>query len=344
MGKKFKNKDIALRLGVSGTLVSLVLNNKADQQGIKKDTQEKVLTMAKKMGFFDNVYDRKEVMPIEEKPGIICMIITPANDTFIHQITPYLQKAFSSIGIGFSIIIKDNDDQRYFRMLSSFKRFYSGLILYGESADDETLRILRSNEYPFVILEKQIKSLRLNMVASDSLAGANIAVNYIEKLGYKNILIITDKNSSQYNSVSINDLFDSIKNKQNINRPVLIEIDDPSDRNDIEFQKIESLLRPPFRADVIITMNANIVYNLMPYLRRKKIRIPQDIALLSMEEGIGFDSLLTPVTSIRKQLSGISIKVANILWSEIKNAGKGKFKRQVNIAPELVIRDSCGSM
>ena len=43
MGKKFKNKDLAARLGVSGTLVSLVLNNKADQQGIRKDTQEKVL-------------------------------------------------------------------------------------------------------------------------------------------------------------------------------------------------------------------------------------------------------------------------------------------------------------
>jgi len=33
MGKKIKNKDIAARLGLSGTLVSLVLNNKADQHG-----------------------------------------------------------------------------------------------------------------------------------------------------------------------------------------------------------------------------------------------------------------------------------------------------------------------
>lgn len=36
MAKKFKNKDLAAKLGVSGTLVSLVLNNKADQHGIKK--------------------------------------------------------------------------------------------------------------------------------------------------------------------------------------------------------------------------------------------------------------------------------------------------------------------
>ena len=52
MGKKFRNKDLAARLGVSGTLVSLVLNNKADQQGIRKDTQEKVLQPCKANGLF----------------------------------------------------------------------------------------------------------------------------------------------------------------------------------------------------------------------------------------------------------------------------------------------------
>jgi LacI family transcriptional regulator len=53
MGKKVKNKDLAERLGVSSTLVSLVLNNKADQHGIRKDTQEKVLALARQMGYFD---------------------------------------------------------------------------------------------------------------------------------------------------------------------------------------------------------------------------------------------------------------------------------------------------
>ena len=59
MGKKFRNKDLAARLGVSGTLVSLVLNNKADQQGIRKETQEKVLSLARQMGYFESLH-RKE--------------------------------------------------------------------------------------------------------------------------------------------------------------------------------------------------------------------------------------------------------------------------------------------
>jgi hypothetical protein len=39
----------------------------------------------------------------------------------------------------------------------------------------------------------------------------------------------------------------------------------------------------------------------------------------------------------------MSLKVANIVWSEVKNQGKSKYKRQVNMVPELVVRSSCGS-
>src|SRR5665647_124750 len=152
MGKKFKNKDLAGRLGVSATLVSLVLNNKADQQGIRKDTQEKVLNLAKQMGYFESMYEKDETSPVEEKPGVFGMIVPSLNDPFVIQITPYLQKAFLNIGVGFSIVTKDPDDQRYDRLISAFKKFYSGLILFGDAADENTIRALRTSDYPFVCL------------------------------------------------------------------------------------------------------------------------------------------------------------------------------------------------
>jgi DNA-binding LacI/PurR family transcriptional regulator len=82
----------------------------------------------------------------------------------------------------------------------------------------------------------------------------------------------------------------------------------------------------------------------MTALRKKKIRVPQDIAMISMEEGIGFDLMCSPVTCLRKHLTGIALKVANMIWAEVKNSGKSKYKRQVNITPELVVRNSCGTI
>lgn len=344
MGKKFRNKDLATRLGVSGTLVSLVLNNKADQQGIRKETQEKVLSLARQMGYFESLADKNETSPVEEKPGVLGMLVPSLNDPFVIQIAPYLQKAFSSIGVGFSIITKDPDDVRYDRLIGAFKKFYSGLILLGDVADDNTIRSLRSNDYPFILLEHNSKTLRLNTVCTDSASGANLVVNHINKLGYKNILIITDHKSFNHYNQDIQDTLNAISQKESMNKPVVIEIDKQSNGDELNAFQIEKFLRPPYRADVMIIMTANLVYPVLKYLRGKNLRIPQDMALISMEEGIGFDLMYSPVTCLRKPLANLSVKVVNMIWSEVRNSGKGKFKRQVSLTPELVIRSSCGNI
>ena len=344
MGKKFKNKDLANRLGVSSTLVSLVLNNKADQHGIRKDTQERVLSLARQMGFFDMQEEKDKIAPVEEKPGIIGMIVPSLNDPFIYEIAPYLQKAFSSIGIGFSIITKDPDDQRYNRLIGAFRKFYSGLILVGEAADDFTIRTLRSSDYPIVLLEKNLSSLRLNTVTTDISAGVSLMTNHIEKLGYTNVLILTSQKTSGTDTPVINTLKDMLGKKQGMNKPLVEEIRIPLNSEDFDSSFLEKHLRPPYRIDMLVVLHAELVYPVMTALQKKKIRVPQDIAMVSMEEGIGFDLLHSPVTSLKKPLSGMALKTANMIWTEVKNAGKGKYKRQVNITPELVVRKSCGSL
>ena len=344
MGKKVKNKDLAERLSVSSTLVSLVLNNKADQHGIRKDTQERVLALARQMGYFDLQKEHQEISPVEEKPGVIGMIVPSLHDPFIYEITPFLQKAFASIGVGFSIMTKDPDDGRYNRLVGAFRKFYSGLILVGEAADDYTIRALRSSAYPFVMLEKSVKILRLNTVCTDIAEGSQRVIDHIEKLGYKNILIVTDRNSFSRDTPVIEILKDTIAKKDGMNKPAVVEFDHHINGNDRELGQIEKFMRPPYRAEIMIIMHAELVYRVMELLSKKKIRVPQDIALISMEEGIGFDLLFSPVTCLRRPLTGMALKVANMIWSEVKNSGKGKYKRQVNITPELVVRNSCGTI
>ena len=342
--KKFKNKDLAAKLGVSGTLVSLVLNNKADQHGIRKDTQEKVLALARQMGFFSSQEEKGVVPPTDEKPGIIGMIVPSLSDTFVQGITPYLQKAFFSIGLGFSIITKDPDDQRYDRMILSFKKFFSGLILVGEAADDQTIRVLRATDYPFILLEKPLKSGKLNVVNTDMPAGVQLVSDHINNLGYKNIIIASDRKSARSDSPAVDKLVSTLGRMQQINKPVVIELERSLTDSEIDFSQIEHFLRPPFRADIILVLHSDLVYPLMSMLKKKKLRVPQDIALISMEDGVGFDLMFTPVTSLKTPFPGLSIKAANMIWSEVKNAGKGKFKRQVNIAPNLIVRNSCGTI
>ncbi len=344
MSKKFKNKDLAARLGVSGTLVSLVLNNKADHHGISKETQEKVLMMARQMGYFNLMAEKNTVSPAEATPGVIGMVVSTACDYFVASITPYLEKAFAGIGLGFSIITKDPDDQRFNRLIVSFRKFYSGMILVGDTADDSTIRALRSDEYPFMLLENDNMQGRINSVNTDTRAGARIISEHIHKLGYKNILIVTDKSLVKSTRHVTGEMEDELAQLKEINKPVTIELERSATDEGFNFLQFETFLRPPFRADLVIIMQSSLVYPVMRLLRKRKLRIPQDIALISAEEGAGFDLMYSPVTCLRKPLPAMAVKVANMVWSEIKNSGKGKFKRQVSSVPDLVVRSSCGTL
>jgi LacI family transcriptional regulator len=344
MGKKIKNKDIASRLGVSSTLVSLVLNNKADQHGIRKETQERVLSVARQMGYFDSASEAGEVLPVEEKPGVIGMIVPSMTDPFIFEITPYLQKAFASIGIGFSMVSKDPDDARFNRLVGAFKKFYSGLILVGDAADDYTVRSLRSTDYPFVLLEKTTRKLRLNTVSTDMVAGTQLMADHIAKMGYRNILIVSASERVKSDSGLIDSFKEAIKGKPEINKPLLTGITKKLGGDEMDFSQIEHYFRPPYRTDVLVVVHSEDVYPIMTALQKHKIRIPQDVALVSLEEGLGFDLIHPSVTALRKPLAAMALKVANMVWSEVKNAGKGKYRRQVNMVPELVVGNSCGSM
>ena len=343
MGKKLKNKDIAARLGLSGTLVSLVLNNKADQHGIKKETQERVLAVARQMGYFNTLTEKGETVSVEEKPGVIGMIVPHMNDPFIYEITPYLQKAFSSIGLGFSVFTRDPDDMRFSRLTGSLKKFFSGMILVGDAADDTLVRSLNRDEYPVVLLEKTVKRMRLNTVCTDRLSGANIMTEHLLGLGYKNLLIISGDRTAASDKEMLDELKTATKKNKGFSEVQFALINMPKAGDKFDFAQIEGYLRPPHSVEVIILINSEMVFPLFIALQAKNIRVPQDLALVSMEDGIGFDLLTTPITRLRRPLANMSLKVANIIWSEVKNQGKSKYKRQVNLSPELVIRSSCGS-
>ena len=195
-----------------------------------------------------------------------------------------------------------------------------------------------------MLLENNRSSLRLNTVTTDTSAGAALMAGHIEKLGYKNVLILTGQKTSGSDASLISVLTELLSKQEGMNKPLTEEIRMPLNSEDFESSFLEKYLRPPYRIDIIVMLHSELVYPVMTALQKKKIRVPQDLALVSMEEGIGFDLLHSPVTSLKKPLSGMALKAANMIWAEVKNAGRGKYKRQVNIAPELVVRKSCGTL
>ncbi len=343
MSKKVRIKDIAERLGLSSTLVSLVLNNKANQQGIKTQTQEKVIAMAHSMGYFeagDSLYKPDSHVL---SPGIVGMIVSSLKDPFIIEMSEHLRRAFASIGFGFSILTLDNDDARYSKIVSSIKRMFSAVVLTGDSADEEIVRSLKASSFPFLILEKADVNLRSNEVVSDYRAGAIKLIMHLSDLGYKKYTVIRTSSKSLY----LDDKLKAVK-------AGLIEYVDESSYNECRLEvditnsinddDLIPFLNSPLRTEVFIVSEAVLVYPVLQCLEQLKVRIPGDIALVSLEGGPAFNLLSTPLTYLNRDIPSMASKVVSMLWSEIKNRGKSKYKRTASLTPDLVIGRSCGKL
>ena len=69
--KKKSLSDIAKALGVSKTLVSLVLNGRGDEMNINKETQKKVIDLAQKVNYKPNMVARGLRLGASKTIGLI---------------------------------------------------------------------------------------------------------------------------------------------------------------------------------------------------------------------------------------------------------------------------------
>lgn len=343
MAKKVKVKDIASKLGLSSTLVSLVLNGKADQQGIKRETQEKVLAAALKMGYFEKI-EEPEKSRRETSNGMIGFVAPSISDPFVIDIEPYLSKAMASIGVGITTIITDPYDRRLEKVISGLRKIYSGLILTGDIADENIVRLLRQSGYPFVVLEKSVKDLRTNMISTDCEAGIEMMCDHISRLGYKSITLVYSGKASTNVKEHVSCFIRTIA-KLCPDAAIHEALLNPSLGTNYDcMEELGSYLRPPISTRLLVIAEANLVYPVMRALSASRVRVPADVALVSLEEGKGFDVMNSSVTRLRKRLPDIASKTARMVWTEVKNSGNSKFRRSVKVAPELVLGNSCGTL
>ncbi|HUS86838.1 MAG TPA: LacI family DNA-binding transcriptional regulator [Bacteroidales bacterium] len=344
MAKKIKVKDIAARVGLSSTLVSLVLNNKADQHGIKRQTQEKVLETAVRMGYFKQSGEPPDQKTDNNKTGLIGMVVPNINDPFTINITPYLSKALGSIGVGLATIALNPNEKKFEKLVMGLRKLFTGLILTGDAADESTIRSLRNANYPFIILEKSIRSIRMNLVRSDCEAGAKMLCDHISKLGYKNFTIISSDRSQSIvreNISCFTEILREVCDSSEINEAILPK---RAGSSYIYTDELGPYLRPPISTELLIVSEANLMMPVIKTLEHGKIRVPGDVAIVALEDSPDFDMLHTTITRLRRKLPEIATKTARMIWTEVKNSGRSKFKRTVTITPELVVGKSCGTI
>ena len=93
---KVSLKDIANSLGVSTTLVSLVLNNKGEVHGISKETQAKVIAKAKELNYMPSFMARGLRTGRSFTIGVV---VSDISNPFYSRMVRYMEDEASKMAI-----------------------------------------------------------------------------------------------------------------------------------------------------------------------------------------------------------------------------------------------------
>lgn len=339
--KKVSLADVAKSLGVSKTLVSLVLNGKGDEKGINKDTQQRVRDKVKELNYKPNQFARGLRVG---KSNTIGLVVADISNSFYAKMCRSIEDHCTEHGYNLMICSSDENPEKESELIGMLiDRQVDGLIISTTQKNNSDIKLLKKNDFPFVLIDRNVESIDTNYVVVDNVEGAKQVVNHLLKLGNERIghLTITPAHIS-----TIKERVEGYKqalrdNNISVNNKLIREVSFDNLKADVEKQ-LKELLAPPHKVTSLFVANNNIAVACLECLNEMGLRIPQDIALVSFDDIEAFNLCYPPITAIAQPIEEMGKNAVNIILSALKEENPPKKSKQLSLKTDLIIRKSCG--
>lgn len=338
--KKVSLQDIAKSLDVSTALVSFVLNNRGDEKGIKKDTQQRVIDKAKELNYKPNHIARGLRLGKSETLGLI---VADISNKFYAKIAKRIEEVASKYNYNLIICSSDENPDKEIKLIEMLReRQVDGLIISTTQKNPALFLHLKKEKFPFVLIDRQFNKLKTNYVGVENYKGAYEATNMLINSGYKRIAFF-NISPTFLSSVKEreNGYKDALKdNGIRVKSQFIKEIDFENIKKQV-YQELTVLTQSPFNVEALLTVNNNIAVAALECIKELNIKIPNDLALVSFDEIELFRFCSPAITSIAQPVSDIGEEAVNILLDTINAKQSGLFI-QKKLPVQIIIRESCG--
>lgn len=335
--KRASLKDIAEALNVSKTLVSLVLNNKADQWGISEETQKKVFKKARELNYHPNQMARGLRTG---KSNIIGLVVADISNPFYAKISRTIEREVTKHGYQLLVCSSDEVEDKEYKLIELLKdrQRVEGLIVATTQKSNDQFQQLKKEQFPMVFIDRKPDDMSCNYVGVDNYKGAFNMVEHMIKLGFKKIGLInvspTYISTLQERVDGYKDALKKYKLKDTVRAVSYQDIENTTE------EAVRSLVRPNPGIDALFTVNNYVAVNCLQAIHKMDLRIPQDLALTCFDDLDAFKFSQPPLTTIAQPLEKIGDEAVKLL---VKQLNGKKSTPQTRILPtKLVIRKSCG--
>lgn len=328
--EKVTIKDIAREAGVSITTVSRVLNNK--EEGMSKETREKVLRVIEKVNYQPNQLARSLVTKRSKMLGLIVPNIS--NPFFPELCRGAEDEANKS---NYSLIICNSDDQsekeeNYLRLLK--EQQVDGILLSSKDQLSQTSKIqLQDSKTPFIIFDRGEESNQHPGVFLDNEKGGYLAGQHLIQLGHTQIACLTGP-------TNINNSQKRLAGFQRALKEASIELPESfiltGDFQMDTAYRIAKEFLPNNTVTAIFASNDLMACGIYQAAHEIGIQIPEQLSIIGFDDIPLITALIPKLTTVRQNTYEMGRKAIELLINEIEH----KPSEGVIFEPTLVVRES----
>ncbi|MCX7680985.1 MAG: substrate-binding domain-containing protein [Anaerolineae bacterium] len=327
--------DVARRAGVSPATVSRVLQGATN---VHPETRARVEQAIAELGYVPSAVARG----LRSKRTRSLALIVP---DITNPFWPTVVRGVEDIAHehDYSVLLGNTDEnpikqKRYLDFLLSQQ--VDGVIIAPYDSDAGKLEILRLRNVPTVIVDRRIEGWDVDSVIGDSVAGARALVRHLIGLGHRRIAIISGPPMTSTAEDRVAGYCLALAEAGIPVDPRLIRRGEyrAASGARLTHQLLDEGLHPT----AIFAGNNTIALGVIEALVKRRMRIPQDMALVSFDDLPNTSHIFPFLTVVAQPAYDLGVNAAQLLLSRL--SGEGNLRpRHVVLPPRLIIRYSCGS-
>ncbi len=339
MAKKVSISDVAKSLGMSKTVVSLVINGKGDLHRINKDTQQRVLLKVTEMNYQPNVLARGFRTG---KTNTIGLIVTEISNTFYSKVASYIEElAWQQ---NYSVVICSTNElvekeKRQIKLLVDRK--IDGIIISSSQKTSDSFDHLLEEGIPHVLIDRSFENSKSPSVSVDNFGGARMAARHLITQGITDIALVALKGEHVSTTRDRIAGFRSSLSDHNLSIPESRIIHaKPRYIHDTIKNSLQSYYYQNKMPRAIFAIDNNLTFICLEYLQKLSVKIPAETALIGFDDLQYFRYTDPSISAIEQPVEKIGEAAFNLLLEQIKdNSLMGK-QNSVLLPVDINIRRS----
>ncbi len=332
--KKTSLSDIARQLGVSKTLVSLVLNGKAKEHRISDEMSDKVKKLAKELNYKPNQIAKGLRTG---RTNTIGLIIADIANPFFGKLGREIEK--EAAAHGYRIVFCSSDEnpdnsQKQIEMLQQGQ--VDGFIIAPPAGSENQILSLKRNKIPFVLIDRNFPDIDTNYIVVDNIQAAFEATDHLVKQGYSKIACVTlNVHLNNMNQRVLGYKQALIENNIPVDEELIKMMPFTHEKDDIA--EAVKQLEPGNKSKVEAIFFATSKLGIMGLetLHSLGLHIPGDIAVVSFDDPDAYKISQPPVSAIAQPLQEIGRESVKVLLDMIhdRNAETKKIVLKAKFIP-----------